>query len=284
MSKTDKYFQFPIAALRFSKPIDQVTHEEMEKRLREIVNYCIIDVGTSIVDRDNETAVNAQCERYISKHSLKVDTRGEHVKIYICGADTLNVQVPFVNGQSGLASWDSIKNLAGGRKQLRLRADILWEAINGEWSWRELATLCAVYAGIGASKMTRLSFDYIATMSLGYSSKAELTLAGQAGSILEMHKTRWTVNALFDRGLFAKASANRRHMWYTNSMDLIGLANALVKKKNEADAKPSSLQVTKTIQAKTQTAKPTSKTTSKPSDKKAIVNQLLKLAKLDEAM
>lgn len=289
MSKTDSYFQFPIGVLRFDKPIDQVTDEEMKTRLFQIMDYCIIEVSYEIVRRNNDAAVAAQCERYVSKHSLKVDMGSKHVKIYICGADTLNVPVPFVDGQSGLGSWNSINNLPGGRKQLRLRADILREAINGEWRWRELATLCAVYAGIGASKMAKLSFDYIATMSLGYSSKAELKLAGHAGSILAMHKTRWTVNALFDRGLFAKASANGRHMWYTNSMNLIGLANALVNKKNEAD-KPSSSMVTRSIQARTQTAKPKVATTTRimteadtARAQREVINELRKIEKEHEA-
>ena len=89
MSKFDKYFQFPIAALRFGKPIDQVAHEEMETRLRAVIDYCIIGVGTAIVDRDNHEAIAAQCDRYARENSLKVDMQNEHIKRYFCGASTL---------------------------------------------------------------------------------------------------------------------------------------------------------------------------------------------------
>ena len=44
-------------------------------------------------------------------------------------------------------------------------------------------------------------------------------------------------------------------MWYSHSMNLVGLANALVKRE-KAEEKPSALSVTKAIQAATQTAKP----------------------------
>ena len=112
-----------------------------------------------------------------------------------------------------------------------------------------------MYAGIGASKMVRLSFDYIAILALGFSSQAEMKAQGHQCNVLAHHQTRWTVNALADRGFFVKASANRRHMWYSHSMDLFGLANALVKRE-ESKAKPSSSQVTKAIQAATKPAKP----------------------------
>ena len=279
MSKSDTYFQFPIAALQHGKPIDQVTDEEMKTCLLSIVDYCIIEVGTAIVERDNDEAVIAQCERYADSHQLKLDKMHKHHRIWLCGADTLGVSVPSCDNRSGKNSWDAIKRLPGGRKQARLRTDILWDAINGEQNWRQLSTLVGVYAGIGAAKMTRLSFDYIGILALGFSSKAEMNSARQSSHVLALHQTRWTVNELAKRGLFVKASPNRRHMWYSNSMDLIRLANALVKKESDSH-KPTPAEVTKAIQASTRAAKPA----RNPADHKSVINQLLKLAKLEEAM
>ncbi len=250
MSKFNKYFQFPIAALRLDKPIDQVTQKEQETRLRQIVDFCIIEVGRAVVSRDREEVVREICERYLTQQSLSVDVTDLDQRIWICGAATLKVKVETGLTNAHMESWNAINELAtsGGKKQVRLRADFLWEGIEGKWDWRTLATLCAVYSGIGSAPMVRLSFNYISILALGFSSKSELLAKKQSSLLLPLHKTRWTVNALFDRGLFAKASPNRRHMWYSNSMDLLGLANALVKQKRSSD-KPTSLQVTKRIQA-----------------------------------
>lgn len=260
MSKSDTYFQFPIAALQFRKPIDKVTHEEAKSRLHQIVDYCMIEVGTAIVNRDNDDAVAAQCERYAQRHSLKHDKRYKHQSIWLCGADTLNVQIRQVDNRSGKDSWEAISKLQGGRKQVRLKSDYVWEAINGEWNWRDLATLCGVYAGIGAARMARLSFDYIAIMSMGYSSRLELNAAGQSENVLDRRKTGYTVRSL-SGSFFVSASPNFRHVYYSHSTDITGLANALVAKQ-KVDAKPSAKDVTKAIMARTE--KPTSTETSKP--------------------
>lgn len=249
MSKSDKYFQFPLAALQFRKPIDKVTHEEFKIRLHLIVDYCMIEVGTAIVNRENEEAVEAQCDRYAERFSLKHDKRYKHQTIMLCGANTLGVQIEQVDNRSGKSSWEFISKLQGGRKQVRLKSDYVWEAIAGEWSWRDLATLCGVYAGIGAARMARLSFDYIAIMAMGYSSKLELNNAGQSENVLDRRKTGYTVRSLSGR-FFVSASPNFRHVYYSHSTDIMGLANALVAKQ-KVEAKPSAKDVTKAIMART---------------------------------
>ena len=257
MSRSDKYFQFPVAALRHHKNLNEVTQEEMRNRLHVIVDYCMLDVGHAIVMRNSEDAISAQCERYASSHSLNYDTDDDHQRAWLCGAATLNVQVSYVSSHSGKESQKIISSLNGGRKQIRLRTDLLWDAINDpDWTWRELATLCAVYAGIGAASMKRLSFDYIAIMALGYSSKDEIKTAKESKLLLDRRKTGYTVRKLFDRGLFARVSPNYRHNYYSNSMSLIGLANEMVK---TVESKPSPSQVTKSIRAKLEAAKPIKK-------------------------
>jgi hypothetical protein len=152
-----------------------------------------------------------------------------------------------VHDQTGIASFKTIEKLAshGGRKQVRLRSDIFWEGVNGKWSWRDLATLCAVYAGIGANQMTRLSFDYIAVMALGFSSKDELSAAKQESNRLNRKKTGYTVRTLASRGFFVSASPNYRHVWYSNSMTIVKLATALVAKTERK--KPTAISLTKSI-------------------------------------
>lgn len=106
--------------------------------------------------------------------------------------------------------------------------------------------------------------DYVAIMAMGYSSRLELNKAGQSENVLDRRKTGYTVRSLGSQGFFASVSPNFRHVYYSHSMDLMTLANALVAKEKDK-AKPSAKEVTKAILAKLEKPKKASAAAADPS-------------------
>jgi len=110
------------------------------------------------------------------------------------------------------------------------------------------ATLCAVYAGIGARDVSRQSYDQIGAIALGYNGQTERD-ANNAGKYqVTSRKTQCTVDLLStmdDRKLYSKACPNSRHLYYTNSLSLDELNFRLAKRPQKRTA---SSDITRSIQ------------------------------------
>jgi hypothetical protein len=239
MSKDDKYFQFPISALQMKKPLEKVTTEQMVEVANTIIEYSVVEAGKAFKRTKNEDVIEAVLKE--SEHCLEdVDELSEHKKDLILGFRVCNVSLNGgrVSDETFKKNWELLKFRKGGEKQLRLRNDIVWDVKNqiSDLKWRDFAILCAVYAGIGAASTTRLSFEYIGCMSLGYSSKEKLKAAHMQQLIPKRHTVRYTVRKLADRGFFTYLSPNKRHNYYSNSTSAKGLVNVIVEKeKNDRE-------------------------------------------------
>lgn len=236
MSKNDKYFQFPIAALRTigtrkkKSCLLNVDRDEANKNLDSIIEFCVVDAGRKFVARHNSDAVENMIRRQVESCGYKLDG-SEHAMHVVVGLDVCGVQ----HGSASITRttyFDRCHWIQGlsSSKQVRLRADLLWDyrASKNDWTWREFAILCGVYAGIGRHSSQRLSFEYIGALASGYS---RLQDAKQNVELPARHLIRYTVQALERRGLFTSLSPNRRHVYYSNNLDVSGLSKVLVDRK-----------------------------------------------------
>ncbi len=254
MSQSDKFFQFPIGALHFGKPITAVDDDEMKSRLHEIINFCVVEVGTKIVDTKADEIIMAMAGRAAdSMGASDANLDDRKALIQLCGAEQLNVGLGGLNWKNRSSAHREIQQLSGyGNQQCRLRADLVWEAINGnEWTWRSVATLCAVYAGIGRYARAKLTYDRIGAMSLGFNGQRERDKHAAKRWQLTDRQTQWTVGQLCERSFFVMASPNRRHMFYSHRMNIDELVDNLA----ESGAKrlaESKLSVTERIRQRVQ--------------------------------
>jgi len=247
MSKDDHYFQFPIGVLRLGKSIEDVTRAEMQLRIQEIISWCCVDRGIWL-EQSDKYDVAAMAEKYADEHNLKRHKDDARV---MAGAKLLHVVYRAIDSNSENKRFASLQSLSSqfGSKVVRLRSDLLWSAHGQEdWTWRMFATLCAVYAGIGARHVSRLSYDQIGAMALGYNGQTERD-ANKAGKHqLTSRKTQCTVDVLStmdERSLFSKACPNGRHLHYTNSMSMDELISKLAGKPQKRIA---SSDITRSIQ------------------------------------
>lgn len=235
MAKSDRYFQFPLAALYLNaKPLDEVTHDDKQKAIQNIICCSAVSLGESVQDSEHAyDKANDFADRNRVKWYDEYDPF--HVGLLIA-CNMLDLR------PGGLGCFRQaehfLSSLTFGRKLVRLRTDLLWERHNDQSkSWREFAVLCAIYAGVGNKKMARLSYDQIRSMAMGFSGKKEYEdqfPMHKKDRRLTVRQTQWTVQQLHRRNLFAMASANGRHNHYSHRMSqkelVIALAEQIAKR------------------------------------------------------
>ena len=135
----------------------------------------------------------------------------------------------------------------GGTQLCRLRKNICFDARDSDgWSWRDVATLAAVYTGIGRRPCARLSYDRIGAMAMGFNGQKDRDAKNCKRHQLTDRQTKWTVDRLRDRGFFVCASPNRRHVYYSHRMNLVELIEHLAQQAVQR-SKLSSATITETI-------------------------------------
>lgn len=213
MSKDENeknYFQFPIAFLHHDKRLEDVSHEEKRQRLNEIQMHSVAYLAGTY-DEDDE-ADRKRAERIEDMQDI-ICEGWDHAAILLA-ADTLGVRVTQL-GQIETYDPDF------GRKQVRLRADIFRDYQRySKMSWREFAVLCSIYAAIGNKEMVPLSYDRIRSMAMGFTGTTEWkNLQSDDDKRLTWRKTQLTVGRLEERGCFVRASPNKKHNYYSHSLD-----------------------------------------------------------------
>ena len=206
------FFQFPLRCLRLKKPLDDVTPDETTDAVSKIIHWCLVDVGQKLFDSNGQLWDIAR--KYTDEHDLDFDAYNSEQRVMFAAAQTLNISLGGGNPKSQQKSHREIQSIAGGSKQVRMRSDFIWGTRDKQdLTWRQFAILSAIYAGIGRKKKARLSFEQIATMSLGYNGQTEMKRQSNHQArkkrLLTRDKTRYTIQRLAARGFFARASLNR---------------------------------------------------------------------------
>jgi hypothetical protein len=132
-------------------------------------------------------------------------------------------------------------SLHGASPYIRVRSDLMWDAIGGSRSYRDFSVLCAVYAAIGAKAYpVRIIRPRIIAGALGYKAPALMTpgsLAERADNAtpLTTDQLRYTLDRLEADGLFARVQASPRCTYFSHRMTRAELAgNVLTMKTRRA--------------------------------------------------
>jgi len=248
VTATDKFFQFPIAALHLGKEIDTVEREEMETRLSTIIDFCIIEIGTGIYKNKPEETTLAMAQRGAESCDIELpDEPTRNQLIMFSGVAQLGIKCGSPNWSAFKKSHSLIANKAArhGSQQCRLKTTFVWEAKDtGNWNWRDLTTLAAVYSGVGAYQRQKLTYDRIGAMALGFNGQRERDAADAKQYQLTDKQTLRTVNNLRNRNFFVSASPNKRHVFYSHRLSLDQLIDNLASK---PEAKLTAASITERI-------------------------------------
>ena len=232
MSKSDTFFQFPIGALRIGEPLDAVGQDVASGRINAIIDFCLLNVGRSLLD-DNPDRYGHILDRVCASDGIDETRLSDDQLLLYVAADVLNVSFPSPPAyRPAMDRYREINSLAkaSGKTQVRLRANLLWDARDGQFTWRELAVLCGIYAGVGAAQAKRLSYARISTLSVGYDNREALKGSDAEEYELSPKRMRATVAKLHQRGLFVAACPNGRHRWYSNRLSMDGLIDYLAER------------------------------------------------------
>lgn len=254
MAKRDHYFQFPIHVLYHGKPLDKVSQVEKEVALRRIMYVTFRAVGGKLMEttKDAHDVAEREAERSDYERWFNVDD-DEHVEV-VLGAMAFGVTVPppgyWPKGTLPPPDYwpkGALPPKDFGSRLVRLRTDLLWDYLkNPVAPFRDLAVLCAIYAGIGKKAYARLSYEQIRCMALGFNGIKEYeekTEEGREDNRLTIRQTQYTVRSLYDRGLFVRVCPNKRHIYYSHKMSAPDLTQAVVKRVATNKAKRASVAV-----------------------------------------
>lgn len=216
-SKSKPYFQFPLRALWFGEMVENIPQERAKVRLHEIIKWCIWDVACRLEEYES---LQEEAERELTtQKAFTVDDLDNLTKCkLIIAARTLNVSL----GSSVIREYREQALPQGSSMQVRLRNDIFWDCM--DWEWRDTASLCAIYAAIGAERYRRITYGHIATLACGNAKPNDETRA----LCLKDHQVRHTVEKLELRGFFVRMSPNHRDNFYSHSLTQSQLFETLV--------------------------------------------------------
>ncbi|KLU02972.1 hypothetical protein RISK_004942 [Rhodopirellula islandica] len=250
MSVSDKYFQFPLAAIRLNKNLNDVDDDLRQFTIAQIVDYCLQVTADNAHDRDPDE-VEDVAEAYHEEHPGTEKPKSREVQRIFWAAEVLGVAIQSpINRPAMRAIQQKIDNVPGGRRMVRVRADLLWDARDSKrWCWRDFAILCAIYAGVGDRDRHRLSFDFINTMANGCSNAGELARGVHSDLLLTRRQVRSTIESLDSRKLYVRASLDGRRMWYSNRMSQPELMESLVEEKvQQTEARKGQREITLAMQ------------------------------------
>ncbi|GAB5516576.1 hypothetical protein [Rhodopirellula baltica] len=232
MSASDKYFQFPLAAIRLNKNLNDVDDDQRRCSIGRIVDYCLQVVADGAMSRDPDE-IEEVANDYYDAHENIEKPKSREVQRLFWAAEMLGVVFTgSLNRQALRLIQETIDSTPGGRRMVRMRADLLWDARDSQnWCWRDFAILSAIYAGIGDRQRHRLSFDFINTMAHGCSNGDELDAHVSSDLILTRRQIRSTIESLDRRKFYVRASVDGRRMWYSHRMSQKELMESLVEEK-----------------------------------------------------
>jgi hypothetical protein len=203
MSKDDKYFQFPLAALAINGPWRHVSEG--------IISYCIYDAFLAEEEGDNAVRRDAAT----SKLGVTVGNWDASEERH-CSITEFLSRVPYTgNG-------DAVVRIAKGQ---------LFDTRDGNGlDEREFKTLCAVYSAIGAKEMRRITIDEIQRRAAGCVSKALFESWKHRGTVYTTKQLRSTLDELHLRGCFARATYARRLTYFSIRKPAADLRTAIIEK------------------------------------------------------
>jgi predicted transcriptional regulator len=235
MAANDKYFQFPICALRLS-PFPEC--------LNDIIFFCCVERGKSIWRELPEAERNLYLSGLKSPFKSEVGVvfgNKAHIQAAL-GARFLEVTGGNVAGTCRRHEFLSrfvcdFEGKHGRDARVRIISTWVFDARDRHGlSFLELAVLVAIYSKIGRKRSAVLiTRDEIWRRAHGCKSKAVFAALTDA---LPFHWTkgrvRATIHRLFARNCFSRVTYGRRHTYYSNRLSQAELEESVVRKKTLA--------------------------------------------------
>lgn len=210
------YYQFPIGALRFDTPLDEVSPDDARQRMQLISAWCVGRVASQLYIGDEFWRIADDAAR----DHPDCDHKDERIGRLLVASRMLHITLGSLDDPD---YYESAQLNDYTRPDARVRTDIFLD-FRDSMTWREFAILSAIYAAIGRDQLRKVSFSWINALSLGYSRPSDAIKP----LFLTRYQMRATVAKLQLRSLFTRASANSRDYFYSNSCDQTQLEQAVI--------------------------------------------------------
>ena len=192
----ETYFQFPLSLIQKAKSADVIN---------EAVTYAVWNFGESMSDVDVQF-------NYMAYKKTNRDQAHEHDnrihRMLMAAAGKLNLKLGSIASEEKYGATYMKLKKAGGF-QVRLRADIAWDARDHKWHLMKLKTLSAVYAAIGNRGAARLNHRLLRALVSGYSSPNEC----EESDMVPESTLRYWLDHCHQRQLY-KLCLHQGHRWY----------------------------------------------------------------------
>jgi hypothetical protein len=213
------YFQFPLYALAYGK--------EPKQRLDELISFCCVEVGykesagMTLAEKKTKAAeLNNKPNGFHQSDSVHLSLVIGMIKLAVMHGNAQTM----VNEHERVSSFICSMNARHGNSPfVRIRNDLLWEALKGDMDYRRFSVLCAVYSVIGSKDYCRVTRGRIIAGALGYKSAAMMTpevLAQRTDGAkpLTENQVRRTLDGLEYSSLFARVQVSKRKVVFSNRM------------------------------------------------------------------
>lgn len=199
MSKTDPYFQFPVAILK--------GESDTAKVAGKIVRYSLWKVALHL-QSESPQMVPQLAEQYRPLMD-DYDEDNEHHAMLLASAYRLNIQIGSIEGciAEGVKLHETYGVMG---TQCRLRSDYVWSASGDNWPILKFQTLCGVIAGVGSDGPRRLNHRMIQAIGAGFNSPKGL----KESQLLPKSSVRYWLEQLWYKNMFQFCKRGHER-WYS---------------------------------------------------------------------
>jgi hypothetical protein len=224
MSNTDHYFQAPLCALACGA--------NEKDRMEYLISFGMVDAGLALLAKLSTASRKAKADEFKSSANTPNDyskTDLQHVASML-GAEQIGIRIGNVVGSverwKALSSYrDRFQSIYGRDVEFRIAKGYPFEVRDhAGMTHRELAILAAIYSCIGSKNYpVRITRQAIQCRMLGYRSpkimEAEIPSRADGAKPLSLRQINYTLDALHERGFFARARANERQTFYSHRIE-----------------------------------------------------------------
>lgn len=229
------YLLFPIACLQTAKPISEVDEQDAKLVFETCLNWHLreLAVAADLYDEDHQLIAGEIWKDHYEHEEEPTDWQMS--VMYAIGKLKLDPPSDIEKLSTNVYSTRRI-DLTHGASRVLVPIDLYFKA-RDEWTYREFAIACGVWAAIGDNPFRCVTYDKIAYHSLGYTNKKAMELAGVDIKPLTRDQLRWTLDELERRKQITRTPANRRQVAYSRSLTIDDLSRVVGQNQAEQASK-----------------------------------------------
>jgi len=226
MSQLDAYFQFPICMMQgVSRTPDMAERTEF---FTAVINRTVWFIADELERRYDNAEDNMPEERVADLEERHDMYSSEPDFWFYVASDVLKLSKRVTQQQALQAVRSTAGKLERGKKQTRIRMDIIHDVWAGDIDWVDFAVLVAVNACCNTkAAAVRVYRSQLAAMAIGYGGVSQVPDGVEPWPDSQI---RYRMQKLERRGFLVQQTLNRRHTYVSNSMSHYQLASWLAKK------------------------------------------------------